>query len=220
MATKPSVSLQPFNEEGYMEVSIHVGDTIPDYYILEASFDDGQTWHTVRFASQVGYAGTTTIIYDYEAYANKPTFYRASSVDSIGQSTWSDPVSATLQVSEWWLKDPLNPSRNVKFMASGNSFDVEEPEDFAEFQPLGRKYEMIVSDVMRGEKLSFNLTTMGRAEHEAFRYLRRTQRVLLIQAPYIKQWYVRLGKSLSEKVLNIESEYRELSVDAIEQGRP
>lgn len=222
MATKPSVTLQPFSEDGYMDVTIHVGTTAPSYYVLEASFDNGQTWHVVRFADQVAYEGTQTIVRDYEPYSNRSTFYRAKSVDADGtQSVWSDPVSDTLYVDNWWLKDPLNPSRNIRFMASGDSFDISEPEDFAEFQPLGRRYELIVSDVMRAEKLdNITLTTMGKAEHDAFRYLRRTQRVLLLQAPYQKQWYIRFGKILKEKVLNVIDEYREISVDAIEQDRP
>lgn len=221
MSLDPTISLDTNIDEGYVEITVHQGTTQPDSYEVQYSYDLGQTWGYVRFAENLGYDSQQTIIRDYESLSNRTTLYRAKAIEGINESNWSPVMGAVLQVDQWWLKDPYNSNNSMKFAAAGDSFDITESEDSAEFNPLGRKHLIIVSDVMRGERLdNIRLTTLGWAEYEKFKYLRRAQRVLLLQAPFRKQWYVRLGKQLDEKVISTTDEYRELSISAIEQQRP
>jgi len=219
-----TVNVTPVQEQAYMLVEIdHTPETVY-YYRVEMSPDNGVTWFTVRFATQLSpQSGNYAEIEDYEALANNPSTYRARAFDENDSpiDEWSLLVSDTLELDRWWLKDPLVPSDNMVLELTGDYLEVEELEDKGRFRPLGRSTPIITSDIVRDQRIeTLNIDTLGYEPYENLLKLRGRQRTLLLQGPLKEQWYLRLGEELKTRIMNTQSEYRKTTVNTDPQARP
>lgn len=189
----------------------------PALEFLRFTFSDdaGTTWTPVRFAERVAAApGQTITVYDYEAPPNTQRRYGVQSIrvttageDVISARGTQDPSGATVAVTvapdSWWLKDPLDPSANMRVQIYRRGDELPGPtttERREDFQPIGRKYDSTVSDVIEGMRWELTFTLYGDAELDAFETLRDRKRTLLLQSMHDRgkraQYYVRLGKEL------------------------
>lgn len=100
-------------------------------------------------------------------------------------------VTNTHAADDFWLKDPADPGRNMT-LAVIPPFVVDEPEPQETLEVIGRRLALVVSGLIQSARGTVALE-FYRDELEAFRTLRRSQRVLLLSAPWGDQWYVRLG---------------------------
>lgn len=176
-------------------------DTWPQ---VEFSDDGGSSWQVVRNTELVVFDPITKLstVYDYEAVPNTVRTYRARTagidytIDPVnGARLLSNPSAAsltcTLSVNDFYLVDSYTQTRIVLPQIGDVVFSSEEPQ--TTFSPLGRTYPVVQSDVTKGEVLGLRLAFNSAAAYDQFEAIRRTQHVLLIQSPYTRSWYVKLG---------------------------
>jgi len=115
----PNITLIPDEANAHVTIELSPGaGNEPQYYEVQYSVDNGQTWRYVRRADPVAYDGDPTVVRDYEFATGRETFYRARAYEldagdePVNVSNWSVPQGVTLRVRTWWLKDPFNPERN------------------------------------------------------------------------------------------------------------
>jgi len=219
-----TISLTPNKEESYILIDIdHTPESVA-YYTVEASHDNGVNWFIVHFADVLSpTVNNEASIQDYEAFANQPTVYRARAFNSNGTpiDDWSEFQSATLPVDRWRLKDLLSPDDNMEIDLTGDYLELSETEDKGRFRPLGRIYPIISADIVRAASIEeLNIETVGLDQFHKFMLLRSRQRTLLLQGPIGEQWYIRLGESLTIRIMNTETDYRRLSISTDPQPRP
>lgn len=210
----------------------------PSVEFLRFTFsdDNGATWTEVRFAGRVAASpGQLIQLYDYEA---PPNTYRVYAVQSIRVLNGADVISARSVLvgvesvqDSWWLKDPLDPVRNMRVQVyrSGDTMgDSESTERREDYKPIGRKYDSTVSDVIEGERFERTFTLYGDVQLDAFEILRERRRILLLQDMHGRgkraQHYVRLGKTrrfskLMTQGFETDPIYR-VTVEMSERPRP
>lgn len=205
------------------------------YAIVEFSDDAGATWDSIRFtdSSLFDPVSRIAVLYDYEAPPNVARQYRAKTgakdyqIDPVAgtllSSAPSGAFSATLSVSDFYIIDPYTLTR-LKLPHIGDlALSSEEPA--AEFEPLGRPYTIVVSDVPKGERFTLSLAFNSRAEYQAFEAMRQTQHVLYIQTPSLDSWYVKLRgpRAATLKmgtILGVGGGKYVVDVPAVQVGRP
>jgi hypothetical protein len=119
-------------------------------------------------------------------------------------ATIAGAASATATVTpaptDWWLRDPLDPTRNVRvFPADDLVLTSDEPQEVVRL--LGRETAVVVADdtvwsqsgVLTLSALQGGLALLDR--------IRRGRRPLLLVSPYGHHLYVRLGKEVTSQVL-------------------
>jgi hypothetical protein len=103
-------------------------------------------------------------------------------------------AGAQLTLTDWWLKDPIDPTRNMAVDIRGDDFQQNSSTQQAEYHPLGSKYPIIVSDVVGAEEFFLHFEFTSKAAYLAFEVLRTSQRTLLLQRTYTgDQWYIRFA---------------------------
>lgn len=104
--------------------------------------------------------------------------------------------SATVDSGKWWVKDPLDPTRNKGGVAVLKMWNWQEDEAHEVLWPLGRETPLIQRDsVIRAASGELQIS-VAQADYEDFRLLLRSQTTLLIQSPVTgEQWYAGLRGS-------------------------
>lgn len=138
----------------------------------------------------------------------------------------SDPSSTdseTLSVTDWWLIDPDN-LQALKLKIWGPSFDTDRVEDQGLFAPLGRAREVVVSDVIRGERFTLKLYFDNQADYDTFETLRGRIKPLLLKSDMATQWWVKLGPARPVALLHVGGRVqvprRKLEITAVEVDEP
>lgn len=174
---------------------------------VDRSDDGGLTW--AECASVADAAGNVlgcpfdmddvsqeATVYDYEAPSRAPLRYRARSTAVDGENSLVSPAStavATTVVNDgWWLKDPLDPTRNMQVRVARPSFRRREPQAVEDV--LGSALPAVSSDGVKGAEGTLRLRTLSAAERAALWLLTGSGRTLLLQTVWGDNWYVRLGQ--------------------------
>lgn len=168
----------------------------PVSYEIERS-DDGVTWSVMR-GTPLPIADTTVgvVVEDYDAHRGRPVSYRARAVTDFNTSEWSVAV-VEIGVVGSHLKDPLDPTRN-------RQVDLLAPFTPARRRPqtghdvVGREEPLTTSEGFKGwECMSTTIQTASLAEYDAVDLMIASGRVLLLQDPIGRQWYIEVGDSAS-----------------------
>lgn len=221
----PTLTLTNEPSEARVRIDIgydHLGFT-PDFYDVQHSLDGAQTWEMLRFGESVAIQNQITTIYDYEFLTGRETYYRSRGYENGNPPTdWSDPVSTTLKLSHWWLKDPFNPVLyNMEVMLFGDAFRMQRRESQARFRPFGRENTVVVSGILHGRYFpDLSISVLGQEENDRFQEMYARQSTLLLQSPMSRQWYIRFGDELDENVINTTDEFIEYKIDAYQQDKP
>lgn len=173
---------------------------------LQRSDDDGTTWTTIGNHLQSALFDLQNYtFYDYTAVPNYAIQYRVRAVaisetGTILYSAWAT-VTVTLTSSSWWLKDPSDSALNISLEAI--SHRRLENEDQARYEPLSRPNKIVLTGELRGVDHDMEVEFYSKAELDAFRALRATQHVLLLQSGWTaEQWYVRIGNDVTVEGFN------------------
>lgn len=136
-------------------------------------------------------------------------------------SSASSTQTATVTLTDWWLKDPLDATRNMTICIAG-PHQTSKKETQARFEPIGRTRPVYVADTILGEDGRLHLEFWTDSEATAFDLLRGGQRTLLIQSPRGKQWYARLGedRESSFEFAHDTTDYRVITIDFGEVDMP
>lgn len=198
----------------------------------EFSDDAGATWAAVRNNSSYRFDPTTNTatVYDYEAPPGTARLYRASvaavdyivSTDGYGvMSPATDPASATLAASGWWLHRPLVPGTRLSILHTDSTVEHTSAERQAVVWPIGASLPLVIGDAVGGEEFTLRLY-LSSVDFATFEVLRKTMEPLLLQTDY-DQWYVRLTGDRKATVYPDGSgtgvAYL-VEVNALEVGRP
>lgn len=206
-----SVAPVATNASGLLTVTItrngsfHAWDTVD----LERSDDAGVTWAPVRGATNIAGTNTwvtsfgadTVVVVDYEAPNGVAATYRArgkwnnSGVMITGP--WQSGYPTAWSSSDVWVKNPLQPSRNLKVAVQ------EFPRPSREvvqgvFSVIGRVRPVVVSDVRQSRTGSVVFQTEDLAAATAFEAMLDDVSVKLLQFPAAHLWgakYVTLGRA-------------------------
>lgn len=173
--------------------------------LFEYSDDVGASWHIVRGASAVTVSSpneTVAPTYDNEVLPLQTRKYRAT-IQGAGPT--SGPPSALLSLTAWgagwWLKDPLDPTNNVKLsLPSKAEPQLAVAEQIAPFRPLGRSTVVVLADaVSKIPRMGgFTCQTLTQANYLLLLKTINLQKTLLLQDAYGEQIYVRLiGRSIT-----------------------
>ncbi|MGH9017257.1 MAG: hypothetical protein ACRDY1_05870 [Acidimicrobiales bacterium] len=105
----------PDNDAPVTVLTVTPSDT-PEAVSVQYSDDGGDTWAPVVGCTMVHFTSGSVVMFDYTIPANNPRLYEVqeNGVTTIGGvvyaavSPWTDPISVTLTLGQWWLSDPTN----------------------------------------------------------------------------------------------------------------
>lgn len=197
--------------------------------VVEYSDDGGATWTIHPDMNEIAPDSTTTQVYtlfDYRVPVDAERQYRAYVTATPSTTVVTSAASAAspgieLTVTEWWLKDMTDPNLNLVVVPLGDKLRMKSKEQMAEYSPLGRAHKVIVTDVIQGDEFTLKLEFVTKADWDAFKAIRNTRRVLLLQSPWLEQqWWVKIGRDLQLDIQNSTDAYRVADVDFIEVDEP
>jgi hypothetical protein len=229
-----SNQIEPTTQLPYNRIIVNRSESTANVaLVVQYSDDGGVTWLNVRgfdFADESGHASIT--VPDYEAYPNTERLYQAFIVDTtdgVGAylaSATSAQVGCTNVVPDWWLID-------CETMAAGpvvgaamplNVMSDSLPAVISEIQGqhnvLGADYITIIRDAIEGADITFQVDFLDQPTYNTFIALRKLQKTLLMQAPYISQWYMAFDSDLTPTVTNAAGVYQQVGFGLLEQARP
>lgn len=192
---------------------------------LQRSDDGGVTWGNFALNDFVAPIGSLMqVVYDYTAPLATSVLYRAVTygIDNLelasAFSTSAGPYTSTPVTSTGWIiKDTFNPANNQVIDLDMQTWDTQADEEQAVYKPLGSKYVIVVSDVIRGISGTLKPSFKDQASYNAWLALRNSQDILLLQRVYTsEQWYIRLAQQQTTK--EEPSLYRVVTVDFNEVG--
>lgn len=152
------------------------------------------------------------VIEDYEAPLGVDVAYQQEIYASVG-ATHSSRTSGAVQLavadpSACWIKDPLQPQRNVLLRAA-TAPDWQRPIEQAEYRILGRRNSVVLSDVRGGLTGTLEVWTASDDERAALHFVLDTGAVLLIQvAPGlgIEDGYYAVGTAMESRLVSYGGE--------------
>lgn len=175
------------------------------WIVVEYSDDGGTTWKTLR-GSPVQVTVSTSenaTMNDFEFQSGVARTYRAR-VQTIttagliitGPNTTS--VTATITITDWWMKVPKNSTLNTQFTdvftpdsgTIGLAMKTTKHEAAAWFNPLGRTRRVKITDKIHGEYLNLIMTLTSSALKNAFEAIHESQQVIYLQSPTGDSWYL------------------------------
>lgn len=191
---------------------------------IERSVDGGTVWD-VRENYTPDLADELDTKYDYLAPVNTLAKYRARAflLDTLEiAGPYSAEVSGTsvpTTATGWYIKDVYDPTKNQVIDLDQDSFDYIIREEQAKYNPLGRQFPIVVSDVVRGIEGTMKLGFSSLAAYDAFKDLRDAQHVCLLQQVYkSEEWYIRFGDNM--KVQEEIGDYTLVIIEFVEVGDP
>lgn len=132
----------------------------------------------------LGLVSDQLTIEDYEAPIGVLITYRFQEYNSIGNGAGAGSTTAVTltlpDISDCWIKDPLQPQRNLLLQAA-TAPDWTRPIEQTEHRIRGRRNSVILSDVRGGLTGTLQVWTMTDDERAALHYALDTGNVLLIQ---------------------------------------
>lgn len=138
----------------------------------------------VRNMTLVPLSGGTAIGYDYEMPVGVQVEYVASIYDSSDPLTpldTTEPVSITWMARRDWLKDPLEPIRNVMVLVNDMSeYDYATPT--AVHTVLGRPDPVTVGEIRQAATGDLTLVTLDKLARDQLHYITASGHVLLLQS--------------------------------------
>lgn len=100
----------------------------------------------------------------------------------------SDEISLAAQ--EWWLKDPLDPTRSMQLKIKAEPLDVSTSNTSAVFQPLGEQRPVVLTEGYKGDTVGIT-AIVDRIEYARLRTLLNSGRTLYLQSNMDNAWWVR-----------------------------
>lgn len=162
-------------------------------------------WEDIRTAEgdgRVAVTGSTTTYYDYETGNAESFTYRVRAVksydeaDGVGFSEWSTATAAvSWDGTDWWLKAPLDPSKNVKVYLDSLAEENRAARQGI-FQPIGATDPLVVSDTRGPKTGSLTIRVDTDEEKDALDALIELAQPVLLQGVPGQHWddkYVVLG---------------------------
>ena len=153
---------------------------------------------------------------DYEAPIGQPVSYRMETHSAAGGLTGFatfGPVTLSVPGSSMcWVKDPVEPYRNVLLRASVPP-DWSRPAQATEYRIRGRRNSVMLYDVRGGLTGTLQVWTLTDAERQALHFATDTGNPLLIQfSPGlgIEDAYVSVGDTTEARVIGYAGEPRRL----------
>ncbi|MGH9169090.1 MAG: hypothetical protein ACRD02_14805, partial [Acidimicrobiia bacterium] len=188
---------------------------------VEYSDDAGVTWKALRGSPFTPNSHQEATVYDHESRGGVARRYRALSSTTSGNilasAASASSADATVTVTAWSLKDPLDAARNMYALPLKRPYNRTRPERAGIFSPLSRPTQVVVSDVTVQRfraQLSFVVTL---AERTALFVLLDSQRVLLCQGPNEHRYLRVVGDVVDEELAPAR---RRLSAEAVEAEAP
>ncbi len=170
-------------------------------FVVRRSFDGGATWEYVRGASPDDPAGNTSglavltaEVVDREARLREPVIYSAYVQGGTTDLVVSAEVEADevrILASSWWLRDPLDSTRDVAI--AQQSLDVSES-GYAgtAYDPEGASASVVLfSDLPGSASFDLDVWALDKATFDAVMLLLRSKRTLVVQTLHGQRWYVR-----------------------------
>lgn len=160
-----------------------VGETMRLYRLV------GGTQSLVRgpagWLTEIPVASEQFLVDDYEAPLGVPVTYRAESYDAAtgaltGYRVGGPVTLAVPDPSDCWLKDPLQPQRNVRLRASVAP-DWTRPIEQTSYRIRGRRNSVVLSDVRQGLTGTLQVWTLTDDERRALHFALDTGDPLLVQ---------------------------------------
>jgi hypothetical protein len=192
---------------------------------VQYSLDGGINWQPIRNGSFVGWptpARSATLKW-YEAPPGQLVSYRAfvegTYVGATVIGAITDTINATSNPTAgngWWLIDPLNPTSNMLINIMNESWKQNRNREQAVYKVMGRSDPVVVSDVVRLRKGSFDIEFLGNAAYNSFEDMWETNNILLLKRIYsdvAEQMYIMFGQDLNKEEQNYSPTYIIASVD-------
>lgn len=162
-------------------------------------------------------ASSEMVVEDYEAPIGQPVSYRrelyAPSTGSLDGTGISAPVTlAMADPSGIWLKDPVQPQRNV-LLTAATAPDWARPIEATEYRIRGRRNSVVLSDVRGGLSGTLQVWTLTDDERSALHFALDPGHPLLIQvAPGlgIEDVYTSVGEAVEARHVPYGGEPRRL----------
>jgi hypothetical protein len=183
----PVLTLTPEDDEGRIRAAVEEGaegDATTEGFEAQWSHD-GKSWTHFRTEDGEGLAeGTSATLYDYEAPNGLEVSYRVRAWheyegEQRAWSAWAEK-SAAWESADRWLKHPTDPSLNLKvepYSYPGSTRTAR----VGNFQPLGRRDPIVVSDTRLARTGSLVLWVESEEDREALDSLLETLTPLLLQ---------------------------------------
>jgi hypothetical protein len=193
---------------------------------IERSIDAGATWSIIIGGSFIpSFTTEAATLYDYTVPLNTSVIYRVRTygIDVVTgleiaglYSTTVGPLTSVPTTSTgWYIKDPLDPTKNQVIDLDQDAWEFKIKEEQAVYKLLGRSDPIVVSDVVRTIEGIIKPAFTSKAAYDAFIALRNNQHTLLLQRVYMnEEWYIRLGAELS--VHEEPGDYRVATVDFVQ----
>lgn len=107
----------------------------------------------------------------------------------------------TVAFDVWWLKDPTDPTLNIRLRVDGGP-QIISPQPHGVFAPLGADTQIVTADTPKGDVVDLVLSFLDKAAFDALAALRATGRTLLLQSKMTRQWYVAMTGELASVVVS------------------
>lgn len=186
-----TVTMAADNANGLIQVTVarDTGTEAWEFVEVQRSIDAGVTWEYVRGAAYVDSTGNANsfVVDDYEVANAQTAKYRARAtrfssglkivgpwVESAGTASWSS--------DDVWLKDPLDPSRNMVVCLRRSPSSTRQARRGV-FSIVGQASPIVVSDVMSSVETDLEVHATTIAETADLVTLATSAAVLLLQTP-------------------------------------
>lgn len=183
------------------------GNPVTQKVTVQRSIDAGVTWASIRegLLKTMVVPGQTLTVYDYEIAPGVTPQYRAyitateATQPTAGggvtvQSDNSSAVAASgpIVLTDWWLKDPLDSTKNTIVKIQG-PIGLNQKEPVQIYEPLGRSTSVYVTDGVKGISGQLSIWSKTKAEYDKIRALTMQGRVLQLQDPFNRSWYIKIN---------------------------
>jgi len=158
---------------------------------------DNLNWDTVRGIGDLNIGfNISAQLFDYEAPPNVLVYYRAwtetTSASLLLRSTYITLAAITVTTRYAFLKDPIDPTRNMHVVLQNNYLDRTKRRDRAFYRPLTRERPVPMRGVSTDESFTVVIVTRDVVEQAKLETLLNSDRVLLFQTAR-SSWYVDLS---------------------------
>lgn len=199
---------------------------------VERSLDGGTTWAEIRLSPFVDPAvDETATLYDYEVLPYSTVQYRARASNVVSgnnlASAWSAVDSETYNPQAWWLKDPIDPTRNRAVQIK--DFRIRRPKPNVKGFPVGQTTITMSHDGVKGAVIDCTIFSLDSTAYAALSTLMESGRTLLLQDVLGRQWFVQPDDDIQWTMLRAVKlpgdltpvrHAHELGVTLIEVGYP
>lgn len=197
----PVLNTSVENDKGRVVLKASSLAAAAELVVIERS-PDAVNWTVVRSADNVAKVGTSMWFYDYESPPGVLMAYRAYVVDTAGGARAASAFSP-IAYAEWdtdrnWIKDPLDPTKNVQVRDATFEFSIRKPQTRHDI--LNRTNPVVVHEGIKGMTGTLSLWSMSKAEFDKLQALLGMD-TMLYQNVLGQQWYLAVGDSMAHNLL-------------------